>query len=42
MELFDSVNNTNDKESFITFLSILIDDYTKNIDQWENQDIGSF
>jgi len=42
MELFSVLNNVNDKNSFLYFLSMLRDDYINNKKTWENQSIDSY
>ncbi len=42
MELFDTIKNVHDKEGFLIFLDGLINDFTENKYNWENQDINSF
>ena len=40
--LESSVELVSDKTSFIAFLGVLISDYQKNQDAWENQTLGAF
>lgn len=42
MNLFEMVQKTTDKESFLNFLSVLKSDYANQKDEWENWSIDAY
>jgi len=42
MDLFNHLDEVNNKNSFIKFLTLLRNDYINNITTWENKSIDSY
>ena len=42
MEVFDRIENVNDKDSFTCFLKALAQDYKDNHDEWKNWSIEDY
>ncbi|RAJ02329.1 hypothetical protein LX64_03340 [Chitinophaga skermanii] len=42
MDVTDFIDRINNKEDFVKFLSLFINDFQTNIDSWENRSIEDF
>ena len=42
MQIHEEVKNLKNKEDFIKFLGLLIDDYHNNTQEWEGKDVSGY
>lgn len=42
MELYKEIANVNSKEDFLKFISLLVNDFKNNQDEWENRTVEGY